>query len=118
MAAPWLRHLATLRPATRFAVSATTRNERRSANTGQQSKSKVSKNPSQGFRCSNDLSLPSIANGTELCMWVIRQRPLSRRKHAVARKKSSTFSPSVLVPAFAVVRRRKPQFKGFPATPE
>jgi len=24
-------------------------------------------------------------NGTELCMWVIRQRPLSRRKHAVAR---------------------------------
>ena len=78
MAAPWLRH-STLRLATRFAVSATTRNERRSANTGQQSKSKVSKNPSQGFRCSNDLSLPSIANGTELCMWVIRQRPLSRR---------------------------------------
>ena len=70
----------------------------RSVNTGQPSKGKVSKNPSQGFRCSNALSLPSIANGTELCMWVIRQRPLSRRKHAVARKKSSISSPSVLVP--------------------
>ena len=46
---------------------------------------KSPKSPSQGFRCSNALSLPSIANGTELCMWVIRQRPLSRRKHAVAR---------------------------------
>ena len=35
-------------------------------------------NPAQGSRSSRAFSLPSIANGTELCMWVIRQPSAAR----------------------------------------